>query len=348
MIEQKNNTTNDIFVKTLMVIGTVLLFFIFVRLIDLWLLTLLAFVAALFLSFFVDYFHRRLRVSRPVGLIITLFILLLLVTLFALTLVPIIVSQGRIVLSQLPNLAAQMQKTVNSLLERIGSSAYLDIDSIAMQFFSQTSDVISKALSLVGAGIQGILQFIVLLVIALYFAMRPLDDPKPLLRWFPIGMRPRAEFIIGRIIKKLRSWLLGQLFSMMVIAIFYSVGLAIIGVPNALFFGILAGILCFIPYLGPPASTLGPLMFALVDSPMKALWVMVLYIGSQTVESYFLTPMVMRRQVKLHPVATILSIMAMGELFGILGIAVAVPVVATLQFLAEELYLKEITESPPR
>jgi len=55
-----------------------------------------------------------------------------------------------------------------------------------------------------------------------------------------------------------------------------------------------------------------------------------------------LTPMVMRRQVKLHPVATILSIMAMGELFGILGVVVAIPVVASLQFLVEEIYLKEI------
>ena len=190
MEKSAKNTKSDFFQKTLIVVGVLAAFYLFVRLIDLWLLTLLAFIVAIFLSFFVDFFHRRLKVSRPIGLLITIFILLVISILFVLTLVPIILSQGRVVLSQLPNIAEQMQNIINSLLEKIGSRAYLDIDSIAAQFFSQTGALISKGLSLVGAGIQWILQLVVLFVIALYFAMRPIDDPKPILRWFPITARP--------------------------------------------------------------------------------------------------------------------------------------------------------------
>jgi len=318
--------------------------YIFVKLIQLWLLAFLGLVLALLLSSLVNFFERRLKLSRPMGFVLTVALIFAAATLFIIALVPIIVEQGRMVLFQLPVITGKFENFINSILLQLGSTSLPESGYIITNIFSQADNLLSQSISIVSAGISGILAIIMLIVIVLCLAMRPLDDPKSILRWFPASVRPRTEFIWRRIVQKLRAWLVGQLFSMTIIALFYATGLSIIGVPYAIFFGILAGLLCFVPYIGPPLSTLGPLLFALGESPFKALCVIVLYIASQTIESYFLTPMVMRRQVKLHPIATILSIMAMGELFGIVGITVAVPVVASLQFLAEEIYLKELDE----
>jgi len=343
-----NNSGRTIFKRafytSLAVVSVLAITYVFVHLINLWLLVFLSLILALFLNFFVEFFHTKFRIPRGLGLAITCVILAAIVSLFILTLVPILVEQGKMAISQIPAMAEKLQNSINFQLAKIGSNVFLDIEDIITPIFSSTGELVSKGfLPILSAGITWILNIIVMIVIGLYFAMRPLENLKKLLGWLPESPRARAVFIMERIFNKLRAWLIGQLFSMSIIAVFYSIGLAIIGVPYALFFGILAGILCFVPYIGPPASTVGPLLFALADSPVKAVWVIILYIGSQTLESYFLTPMVMRRQVKLHPVATIVSIMAMGELFGIIGVAVAIPFVASAQFIIEELYLKEIS-----
>jgi predicted PurR-regulated permease PerM len=306
--------------------------YIFVKLINLWLCTFLALILSIFISFFVDFFQRRFKISRVISVVFTLFIMCLFIVLFILTLVPILLSQGQMALRQLPDLAIKVQNILNS---------YLIIEDILNQALELSGDVLSTSLSILSESIAVIVILTVIVVIAIYFSMHPIDDPKPFMRWLPETIHEKFSYLFVNIIRKIRAGLIGQLFSMSIIAIAYIIGLTIIGVPYALFFGILAGVLCFVPYLGPPLSTVGPLLFALVDSPIKALWVIVLYILSQVAESYFITPFIMKKQVRLHPIITILSIMAMGDLFGIIGIAVAVPITASLQFVAEETFLKK-------
>jgi predicted PurR-regulated permease PerM len=304
--------------------------YIFVKLINLWLCTFLALILS-----------RRFKISRVISVVFTLFIMCLFIVLFILTLVPILLSQGQMALRQLPDLAIKVQNILNSYLITLGSNTFINIEDILNQALELSGDVLSTSLSILSESIAVIVILTVIVVIAIYFSMHPIDDPKPIMRWLPETIHKKFSYLFINIIRKIRAWLIGQLFSMSIIAIAYIIGLTIIGVPYALFFGILAGVLCFVPYLGPPLSTVGPLLFALVDSPIKALWVIVLYILSQVAESYFITPFIMKKQVRLHPIITILSIMAMGDLFGIIGIAVAVPITASLQFVAEETFLKK-------
>ncbi len=331
----------QVFWGTLGALFAVGIIYIFVRLINLWLCTFLALILSIFISFFVDFFQRRFKISRVISVVSTLFIMCLFIVLFILTLVPILLSQGQMALQQLPDLAIKVQNVFNSYLSTLGSNTFIDIEDILNQALELSGEVLSTGLSILSESIAFIVILVVIVVIAIYFSLHPIDDPKPIMRWLPETIHEKYSYLFINIIRKIRSWLIGQLFSMSIIAIAYIIGLTIIGVPYALFFGILAGVLCFVPYLGPPASTVGPLLFAIVDSPIKALWVIVLYIVSQVAESYFITPLIMKKQVKLHPIITILSILTMGELFGIIGIAVAVPITASLQFVAEETILKK-------
>ncbi len=126
----------------------------------------------------------------------------------------------------------------------------------------------------------------------------------------------------------LQWWLIGQVFLMLVIGVLIGLGLWLLKVPLALALAILAGLLTFIPYLGPILSAVPAVLFALTESPTLAFYVALLYIGVQTVESYLLEPIVQRKTVYLPPALTIFSQVVLGVLVGGLGVALALPLVA--------------------
>ena len=111
--------------------------------------------------------------------------------------------------------------------------------------------------------------------------------------------------------------------------------------------------LTFIPILGPLISVIPPILLALVDDPIKALWVVLLYLAIQSIESHVVHPLVMSRAVSLHPAIVIFAIVIMGTLFGFVGILLAIPLVAALYVLVHELWTKRMDEkgtdpNPPK
>jgi len=105
--------------------------------------------------------------------------------------------------------------------------------------------------------------------------------------------------------------------------------------------GLLAGLLTFVPNIGPILSVIPPALLALLQSPEQALWVLLLYLGLQFLESYVVTPMIQRRAVKLPPAMLVLAQVLLGVLAGPLGIALAAPLTALGLVLTRELYVKE-------
>ena len=106
--------------------------------------------------------------------------------------------------------------------------------------------------------------------------------------------------------------------------------------------GILSGLLAFIPFIGPIISVIPPILLALIDDPIKALWVIFAYLIVQSIESNVVHPVVMSRAVSLHPTAVIFALLIMGTLFGFVGILLALPLVAALQVLVRELWIKRM------
>jgi predicted PurR-regulated permease PerM len=112
---------------------------------------------------------------------------------------------------------------------------------------------------------------------------------------------------------------------MAIIGSLFAVAWFVIGIPFALLLGILSGLLTFIPILGPLISVIPPILLALVDDPIKALWVVLLYLAIQSIESRVVHPLVMSRAVSLHPAIVIFAIVIMGTLFGFIGLLLAIP-----------------------
>ena len=131
---------------------------------------------------------------------------------------------------------------------------------------------------------------------------------------------------------------------MSVVAVLSSAGLALLGVKAALAQGILAGLLNFIPNIGPTLSVVLPMATALLDSPLKSLFVFVLYVAIQQFESNLLTPYVMAQQVALLPAATLLAQVFFATIFGFLGLALALPLTVVSQIWLRRVLIEDVLD----
>ena len=108
--------------------------------------------------------------------------------------------------------------------------------------------------------------------------------------------------------------------------------------------GIFSGLVSFIPYLGATISVVIPIILALISDPFTVIWVVLAFIIIQQIEGNLLQPIVMSRAVDLHPALVVFAILIMGTLFGLVGVFLAVPLVAALQVLVRELWVQRMDE----
>lgn len=184
----------------------------------------------------------------------------------------------------------------------------------------------------------------VLLVIflAIYVAVEPRTYHTGLMHLFPHDARHRAGEVLSAIAVVLRKWLVTQLIAMVVIGTVTTVVLLLLDVPAALPLGVLAGLLEFIPTVGPILSAVPAIAMGFVDSPEKALWVAIAYWGIQFLENQLLIPLLMREGVDIPPALTILAQALMALVFGFLGLLVAVPMLAASMVAVKMLYVEGV------
>jgi len=310
------------------------------------LVLLLTLLFSIIISGPVDYLARK-GIGRSLGTLIVLGGLSLALTLASLALVPAIEDQAQQLVEDLPALLS----TVQWPAEELQSSFGLEVDftpdpqqvlDSARNFLS--GGAISTFVS-VGASVANIVSFGVVVLISTIFAVA---RPEPLVNGFvalyPAGWRERVREILNEMYKNVQRWFLGQLVSMTVIGLLFTVSLFMIGIPFALLLGILSGLLAFIPFIGPLISVIPPILLALADEPVRALWVILAYAGIQFVEGNIIQPVVMSRVVSLHPVIIVFALLIMGTLFGFVGVLIAIPLTAALHVLVREMWIKRMDE----
>jgi predicted PurR-regulated permease PerM len=177
------------------------------------------------------------------------------------------------------------------------------------------------------AVVAGILLVIFL---AIYVAVDPRTYRRGLIFMVPPRSRERAEIIFHAVTVMMRRWLVTQLIAMVVIGIASTIVLVFLQVRAAVPLGILAGLLEFVPTIGPILSAIPAIAMGFVDSPEKALYVTIAYILIQFVENQVLIPILMKEGIDLPPALTIVSQALMAIVFGFLGLVVAVPLLAAI------------------
>ena len=188
-----------------------------------------------------------------------------------------------------------------------------------------------------------LLNLLLVLVLIIMLVANPVPYRQGLILLFPGFYRRRANEILSQCEATLVGWITATLIDSAAIAVVSFIGLLILGVPLALANGIIAGLLEFIPNIGPVLSVIPPMVVAgLLVSPGKAVAVLILYILIQQFEAYVLVPFVMKQQVELLPAVTLLSVVIFGSLFGFLGVSLAVPLVIVCKIWLNEVLIKDV------
>jgi predicted PurR-regulated permease PerM len=187
---------------------------------------------------------------------------------------------------------------------------------------------------------------VLILVFSIYIGADPDTYHDGLMKLFPRPWRKRAGEVLTAMSVALRKWLVTQLIAMVVIGVVSTVVLLILGVPAAVPLGVIAGLLEFVPTVGPIMSALPAVAMGFVESPEKALAVVIAYIAIQQMENYLLIPFLMREGVDLPPALTIIAQALMALIFGFLGLLCAVPVLAATMVAVKMLYVQDVVGEP--
>jgi predicted PurR-regulated permease PerM len=156
----------------------------------------------------------------------------------------------------------------------------------------------------------------------------------------PLSLRDRGALLFDAVTVTLRRWLSTQFIAMVVIGIVTTVVLLILGVKSAIPLGLLAGILEFVPNLGPLMAAIPAVLIAFADAPQKALLVVVAYWIIQFLENNVLIPHLMKEELDLPPALTLMWQALMAIIFGLLGLFVAVPLLAAVFVSVRFLYVR--------
>jgi predicted PurR-regulated permease PerM len=309
------------------------------------LVLLLTLLFSVIISRPVDYLARK-GLGRGLGTLIVLGTLTLALVLGGVALGSVVESQAQQLAEDLPTLLSSAQDFAEEVQSRFGLNISLPgsqqlLDS-ARSFLS--GGAFSTFVS-VGASVANVVSFAAVVLISTIFTVaRPAPLVDGFVALFPAGRRERVREILTKMYKNVQRWFLGQLASMTIIGLLFTIALSVIGVPFALLLGILSGLLAFIPFIGPAISVIPPILLALAQEPISALWVILAYAGVQFVEGNIVQPVVMSRAVSLHPVIIVFALLIMGTLFGFIGVLLAIPLVAALQVLVQELWIKRMNE----
>jgi predicted PurR-regulated permease PerM len=187
-----------------------------------------------------------------------------------------------------------------------------------------------------------VVNVVLTLFVGIYLAVHPSLYVRNGIRLFPIPRRRRMHEVVHAIGVALRWWLLGRIISMTIVGVLMAVGLWIVGVPQPLALGLIAGVLAFIPFLGPLLGAIPAFLVALAQSPVKVLFVLFVFVVVQVMESYFITPMIQQRAVYLAPALLISTQILMAVLFGWLGILLATPLTVVVIVLIQTLYIHDV------
>jgi predicted PurR-regulated permease PerM len=184
--------------------------------------------------------------------------------------------------------------------------------------------------------------FLLIVFLAIYIAVDPEMYRRGLMMLVPRPSRERAGEVFSAIAVTLRRWLLAELVAMVVIGTITTVALLILDVEAAFALGLLAGLLEFIPTVGPILSAIPAIGMGFLDSPEKALTVAAVYIGIQFLENQLLIPILMKGGVDLPPALTLVAQALLALLFGFLGLMVAVPALAATMVAVKMLYVQDV------
>lgn len=287
---------------------------------------------------------QRLGVPRAVGALIALLVSVALIAGIVALLVPPLVDETGTFIDQVPAIVDDLQGVLRDLFNTQPGEIGDHVQGYLQGFADEPGRLLGPVASL-GISLAGVLgALVVVLLTAFYIAANPDPLTEGMLSLLPPDRREWGRALMERLREAWIGWMQGVLIDMLVTGVLLYAGLSLLGLDFALVFAVLSALLVLVPYFGAIAGAIPPVLFALTDSPGTALATLAIYIAVQQIESNVTIPLVMAQRVKLHPAVVAIGVVVVGQLFGLLGLFVAVPVLSLGVILTDELWVKPLED----
>lgn len=328
---------------------TVLLLWLFGRVADILLLLFVAILLSLYLGAAADVIRRRTALPRNAALALAGLFTVGAIAGLVWLIVPPVLDQTQALFRVFPRYVNAWDAGIDRIAARTPGLANVwkpGEHRVAVAVYEQGAALLEGVLPRVFSVVHASIDVFAVGVMAIYLSLHPALYREWLIALFPPVHRELVRDVLGDVAGQLRSWIVGQLTAMLVLAALTAVGLYILGVPYWLTFGVFTGAVAVVPFFGTLLSTVLPAAFvlALPNGGTRALLVIALGVVIHLVEGNFVAPLITSRRVDIPPVLSIMAVLVVGQLMGGAGLIVAVPTLAVLLVVVRRILIHRVYE----
>ncbi|EAE8279143.1 AI-2E family transporter [Listeria monocytogenes] len=231
----------------------------------------------------------------------------------------------------------------SSLFDQIKDKLNTNMSDIMKTLSTKGTSVINSAISSIGSIVGTVTEVVLAIVTTPLVLFYLLKDGKKLpdflLKMLPVNGRAHTRQVLGEANHQISSYIRGQIIVSLCIGILLFIGYLIIGLPYALTLAIIAACTSIVPYLGPAIAITPAIIIAIVTSPWLLIKLIIVWCVVQLLEGKFISPQVMGKTLKVHPITILFVILVAGNLFGVLGVIFAVPGYAVLKVIVTHVFI---------
>lgn len=295
----------------------------------------------------VDFLEKKFKVPRVVTIIaVFLFVVILLIWIIN-SIIPIIQNQTTALINNWPKYWNDAQKDINRTIHdpRLNSVRKYINDAIAgiqKKALPSSNDSLGFALNNISSAVSVVTITLMTLLTApfvLFFMLKDGHKFKPFLASFvPKSSQENFSSLLHDINYAVSSYVRGQITVAFWVGIMFTIGYLVIGLQYGITLAILAGFLNMIPYFGTFIAFIPAIIISILDSPMMLVKVLIVFAIEQTIESRFVSPLVMGNKMNMNPVTTILLLIGASAIAGLVGVIFAIPVYAVVKIIVTRIF----------
>ena len=294
----------------------------------------------------VDFFERK-GVRRIYSIIVLYLIIIGVLTILIVLVIPLLRDQIMRLIVSFPNLVNDIERMLEQVigsqfLNQVQQTFDFNISDLAAQVSNGATTILNSTFAGIGNIIGSVSKTVMAIITVPFILFYLLKDGKKLpdyiLNFLPIPMRSHTFTVLQEMNKQISSYIRGQIVVSFCIGVLMFIGFVIIGLDYAPVLAVIASFTSVVPYLGPAIAITPALIIAVVTSPYMLLKLIIVWTIVQLIEGKFISPQIMGRNLHIHPITIIFIIIIAGNLFGVVGILLAVPGYAVLKVITTHLF----------
>ncbi|MDT3427416.1 putative PurR-regulated permease PerM [Paenibacillus forsythiae] len=290
----------------------------------------------------VNYLDKR-KLKRPIAILLIYAVFIALFAVFWVAVWPTLQDQIQNFIRNAPYLVRDLQGQLDRLRENPLFARFFqgesDLTVRLTEYLQNAVTWVTNSISNLITVISNIIVVVATLPIILYYMLKDSHKlPRILLGLVPRKYRSEGQEMLEQVDSALSSFIVTRVILNLILGLILFIGFALLGLPYALLLAIISVPLNFIPYIGAILASIPVVIVSFIESPMTALWSLVIIVIAQQIQDNLLTPIIYGKSLDVHPLTTVIIVLIGGEFYGIIGVLIALPVYMTVKIIFLRIY----------